>query len=216
MKFEMIAPTDLRPNSWNPNHVDPENADRLRNSMKRLGTFKPIVVRETEEGLEILGGQHRWQIAKEEGLAELPIVNLGPMDDQKAKEIALIDNHRYGEDDVVELSEVLRSLDVPFEELMSFMPASEADLESIMSSSTDIDDELLGLEDDDEDEPDPHDRSEKVSKTHRILRFNVSLDDAERITDLIERTQREQGFTEEDEKTNAGDALTHILFSGDS
>ena len=73
-----VETSRLRPNPWNTNHVTPENEEKLRASIARFGVFKPIICRELQDGtLEILGGEHRWQTARDMGLDTVPVVNLG-------------------------------------------------------------------------------------------------------------------------------------------
>lgn len=204
----MLEPGKLVPNPWNTNVVSPENQTKLEESVKRFGMFKPIVVREKKGGaLEIIGGQHRWEVAQSLNMREVPVVNLGPIDDKKAKEIGLVDNGRYGADDTLQLAELLEGLGVETEELASFMPYSESDFASIFSS--------VNISLDDLDIPDdaeiPRTPATKPVQTHQILRFKVPVDDVSVITDLIERTMREQGFKDEDSLSNAGNALVHLL-----
>lgn len=206
-----LKPSQLRKNSWNTNKVTPENERKIRASLKRNGVFKPIIVRETDEGVyEILGGQHRWEQAIELGLDKLPVFNLGRIDDKRAKEISLADNARYGTDDTIELAELLKTLDT--DELQVFLPYGESDINEIFSSNIAL--EELELEEDIEtklETPDDLEPVVKPAKTHTIMRFKVPIADAERITALIASTQKEYGFTEADELTNVGDALVHIL-----
>lgn len=206
-----LKPSQLRKNSWNTNKVTPENERKIRASLKRNGVFKPIIVRETNEGVyEILGGQHRWEQAIELGLDKLPVFNLGRIDDKRAKEISLADNARYGTDDTIELAELLKTLDT--DELQVFLPYGESDINEIFSSNIAL--EELELEEDIEtklETPDDLEPVVKPAKTHTIMRFKVPIADAERITALIATTQKEYGFTEADELTNVGDALVHIL-----
>lgn len=206
-----LKPSQLRKNPWNTNKVTPENERKIRASLKRNGVFKPIIVRETDEGVyEILGGQHRWEQAIELGLDKLPVFNLGRIDDKRAKEISLADNARYGTDDTIELAELLKTLDT--DELQVFLPYGESDINEIFSSNIAL--EELELEEDIEtklETPDDLEPVVKPAKTHTIMRFKVPIADAERITALIATTQKEYGFTEADELTNVGDALVHIL-----
>ncbi|MDH8217342.1 ParB/RepB/Spo0J family partition protein, partial [Klebsiella pneumoniae] len=66
--------------------------------------FKPILGRELLDGTyEILGGEHRWRAAIEHGMAAVPVTSVGVIDDNTAKQMSLVDNERYGEDDAVEL-----------------------------------------------------------------------------------------------------------------
>ena len=210
-QFLELKPSQLRKNPWNTNKVTPENERKIRASLKRNGVFKPIIVREIEEGVyEIIGGQHRWEQAIELGLDKLPVFNLGCIDDKRAKEISLADNARYGTDDTIELAELLKTLDT--DELKDFLPYGESDINEIFSSNIAL--EELELEEDIEtklETPDDLQPVAKPAKTHTIMRFKVPIADAERITALIATTQKEYGFTEADELTNVGDALVQIL-----
>jgi hypothetical protein len=48
------------------------------------------------------------------------------------------------------------------------------------------------------------------------MRFRVSLADSSRIANLVNRTMQEQGFTKEDDLTNAGDALAYLLLKDEA
>lgn len=207
-EVKLLSPDSLVPNPWNTNVVSPDNEAKLEESIKRFGMFKPVVVRELADGtLEIIGGEHRAGAAKRMGLKAIPVVNLGRIDDQKAKEISLVDNGRYGADDTLQLAELLEGLGNA-DELASFMPYSESDLASIFSSvNIALDD--LDLPDLEEDRPVLP--KEKPIQTHAVMRFKVPVDDQGWIVDLIEKTMKQQKFTEEDSLTNAGDALVFLL-----
>lgn len=212
IKTEMIDPTRLSPNPWNTNMVSPENEAKLEESIKRFGMFKPIVVRELEDGaIEILGGEHRCQVAVKLGFKEVPVINLGQIDDNQAKEIGLVDNGRYGSDDTLQLASLLGDLGISAEELSTFMPYSESEFATIFSSvNIELDD--LDLPDDMESPSMP---STKPQQTHQIMRFKVPVDDAQAVSDLIERTMKEQRYTDEDSLSNAGNALVHLLTQKD-
>lgn len=110
--------------------------------------FKPIVVRTLASGeLEILCGEHRRNSAIRLCMATVPVVSLGLVDDKRAKEIGIVDNGRYGNDDTLQLAQLLESLGTP-EELAAFMPYSDTDFDSIFSSVTIALDDL-DLPDDD-------------------------------------------------------------------
>lgn len=214
IEFLNVNVSLLRKNPWNTNRVAPENELKIRESLNRNGMFKPIVVREVPgvPGYEILGGEHRWEQAIELGETEVPVANLGAISEKQAKEIGLIDNARYGTDDTLGLSDLLKEIgDVP--ELQSFLPYGQADIDAIFSASVialddlEIDESFEKTSETDMDEaPAP-----KLAKTHAQMRFKVPIADAERLTALISRTQKDFGYTTEDELTNAGDALIHLL-----
>ena len=214
IEFLTVPVDTLRKNPWNTNKVTPDNEAKIRKSLERNGMFKPIIVRQVggQSGYEILGGEHRWEQATELGEAEVPIANLGYIDDKQAKEIGVIDNARYGADDTLAFADLLKDIG-DIKELQDFLPYGDADLDAIFSASSI---ELGDLELDEnfekklEDE-DPEEKTAKPARTHTNMRFKLSLGDAERMTALIGKTQKDQGFTTEDDLTNAGDALVHLL-----
>jgi ParB-like chromosome segregation protein Spo0J len=209
---------DLHPNPFNPNRVSAENEMKIRASIERNGIFKPIIVREVAKpdgstSYEIIGGQHRWEQAKALGYSAVPIANLGRISDLRAKEIGLLDNARYGVDDTLSLGAILKELG-DAEEIQSFLPYGDSDLTAIWSAQSIDLDELNVSEDELKIQPDNKSDdapAAKPTKTHTIMRFKVGLTDAERLTRLIASTQKTHGLTTEDELTNAGDALIHLL-----
>jgi hypothetical protein len=211
-----VHPERLRPNSWNPNFLAPENEAKLAASLEELGQFKPIVVREKPDGktdFEILGGEQRWHTASAAGRTEVSIFNLGEIDDDLAKRISLADNARYGIDDAAALAALFESVGNA-EEIQRFLPYTDTDISSIFSASVIALDELELPESFDPEKPElPAEKAERVPKTHTIMRFKVPLTDAERITEIIAKIQKRQGYTSSDELTNAGDALVHALFA---
>lgn len=207
LSVEMVNPAILESNPWNTNSCSPDNEAKLEASITRFGMFKPVVVRETESGsLQIIGGEHRAIAAKRLGMKTIPVVNLGRIDDKKAKEVGLIDNSRYGNDDTLQLAALLEGLGT-VEELSSFMPYGEADLASIFSSiSIELDD--LDIPDNDES---PRLPAERPIQTHVVMRFRIPVEDTGWISEMIEKTMEVHKFAESDSLTNAGDALVHIL-----
>jgi len=205
LKIDYVDIDSITPNGFNVNVVSPDNEEKISNSLDRLGFFKPVLCRDTKDGIEIIGGEHRWGAAKRAGDREIPIINLGRISDQKAKEISLVDNGRYGSDDTLQLAELLESLG-DTHELASFMPYSDADIASIFSSMS-IELDSLDIPDEEEtpDIPKP-----LPAQTHVVMRFKIPVDDSEMVTKLIERVMKTQSFTESDSLTNAGDALVEI------
>jgi ParB-like chromosome segregation protein Spo0J len=210
-KFQVVqgrAPIDsFHPNTWNTNSVSPENEAKLDESIKRFGIYKPVVVRPhpAGEGFEILGGQHRWEGAVRAGYVDLPFVNVGPVSDTQAKEIGLADNGRYGEDDTLALSRLLKELGA--EDVGSFLPYSESELENIMAASSIDIDELDALNSAEL----PDLSGAGVGATHQVMRFKVPVEDIAWITSAIAHATREQGFTQDDSMTNAGNAFVHLM-----
>lgn len=208
--------SQLKPNKWNTNVVTPENEAKIKESISRFGLFKPILTRNSNDGLqEIIGGEHRWQVAKKMGYSSVPVISLGDVDDKTAKEISLVDNGRYGEDDGLQLSELLKSIGT-VEEISSFLPYSGSEMEDLFKQTESINfDELeLGLNKEDEFEV-PEVLKTKPPKTHVMMRFNIPIDDFENVRTRIEDVIRTNNFTADDSLTNAGNALVYILLGGD-
>lgn len=204
----LLAPASLKSNPWNTNVVSPDNEAKLEESIRRRGMFKPIVVRELDDGsFQILGGEHRNQIAARIGIKLVPVFSVGKIDEKAAQEIGLLDNSRYGDDDALQLAELMEGLGNA-DELATFMPYTEADIASIFSS---VNIALDSLDLSPSDEEPPTLPTEKPIQTHQIIRFKVPVDDVANITELVERTMKEQKFTEEDSLANAGDALVYLF-----
>lgn len=214
MKISEINIEDLESNPWNPNVVDPINQDKLEASIRHDGLQKAILVRTLPSGKkQILDGQHRVLAATALGFKHLPCVDLGEITEGEAKKQTLIGNSRYGDDDPLLMANLLSDDSMGSAELLlSTLPFDEHTLTSYFEHGGldmgDLDD-LENVDDSDdlnlEMPPTSH------TKTHQIMRFKVPLDDGMKISDLITKTKHEQGFTESDELTNAGDALVFIL-----
>ena len=203
-----VDPRTLVANPWNVNVVSPDNEAKIEASIDRHGLFKPIIARTLPDGrLEILGGQHRTEAAIRKGIGSVPVIDLGEISVERAKEISLIDNGRYGVDDAFKLSELLSDLG-SHDELSSFLPFSQTELESIFTS-TSIALEDIELPEDDE-EPIPMPSASKV-QSHQVMRFKVPVEDAADVMEAIEEVMKAQGFTEQDSLSNAGDALVWIV-----
>lgn len=218
-KYMMIDPKIVQPSPWNSNVVSHENEAKLRASIERNGMFKPILIRQTSSApgtrdliYQCIGGWHRCEQAAELGYAEIPAMNLGQISDEKAKEISLADNARYGIDDTLKLSQILEELDT--QQIEMTMPWTDQDIAALTASvAVNVDDLELDepeISDEDEDVPAPE---KKPERTHQIVRFRLSLDDAAEISKIINETRKEQGFTQEDDLTNAGDALSFLLLN---
>lgn len=206
--IQTIKISELFPNPWNTNTVAPDNQAKIEASIKRYGMFKPLICRTLDDGrLQIVGGEHRWEAAKAVGIQEVPVVNLGKIDDKRAKEISLIDNSRYGTDDSLKLAEVLKELD----DVSEVMPISNKELEEIFSATTIDLDALDKVEEEaDEEVEETVEELTKSKPTTQVMRFKVPVADAEFVQNVINGICKLQGFTGSDSLTNAGDALVFL------
>ena len=78
MRLQEIPVDDLRPNPWNPNEMDDETFNRLAEELNPetgTGFIDPIQVVPMDDGsFQIIGGEHRWRVAKVLGFATVPAV----------------------------------------------------------------------------------------------------------------------------------------------
>jgi len=109
----------VRPSSLNPRkHFDEAKLADLAESIRQHGLMEPIVVRETREAtpafpmatFEIVAGERRYRACLLAGLTEVPVRNLGAIDDRMALELALIENLQRVDLDPIEEAEGYRQL----------------------------------------------------------------------------------------------------------
>lgn len=213
-KLRDYDPESLLENPWNPNVVDPVNQHKLQRSLEVDGLQKAILVRTLKDGSrQIIDGQHRVLAARALGWDTVPCVDLGDISDGEAKKHTIIGNQRYGADDVMLMANLLSDESIgSAADLIATLPFDEATLEGYFQHLTIDLDDLENLGDiDDSDDLGVNLPSGKSTRTHQILRFKVTVEDATNISDLVTRTKHAQGFTESDDLTNAGDALVYLF-----
>lgn len=211
------------PNPWNTNQVSPPNMDKLKNSIVKLGSFKPLIVRELDDKYEILGGEHRWLALKELGKSTVQVYNLGIIDDIKAKQISILDNERYGEDDAIGLDKLLQeiqqSLDYDLSTIAPFditldtaiMPKSEIEIPDEFADDLRALDDISKKESKEDEIVERETKSKADANPFQIMRFKVSIEDAPRIIRVIEKMVKEHGIKTGNEMENAGEALVYII-----
>ncbi len=76
-EIKMISVEQIVPNTWNPNVMDDATFNRLAAEIEEVGFIDPIQVVPIENGkYMIIGGEHRWRVAKVLGIKEIPCVVL--------------------------------------------------------------------------------------------------------------------------------------------
>ena len=88
-----VAIDSISPNPDQPRtNFKREELEELSQSIQKDGLLQPILVREVSEGsYQIIAGERRWQASKLAGLKKVPI-RIKDADDDKALELALIEN----------------------------------------------------------------------------------------------------------------------------
>lgn len=92
-RAQVVRISNIEPNRDQPRKAfDEEKLAELAESIRENGLLQPLVVRPLPNGrYQIVAGERRWRAARQAGLAELPVVVM-PLSDDKAMEIALIEN----------------------------------------------------------------------------------------------------------------------------
>ncbi len=119
----------LTPNPWNPNRMSEEMRSKLKVYIEREGFVEPIVVRPKGDGYQILGGFHRWGIAKELGYSTVPCVVV-ELDDRRAKILSVNLNEMKGQSLPSLLASVVHDLskELSLEDLETQLPYSVSEL----------------------------------------------------------------------------------------
>lgn len=79
---------DLLFNDWNPKD-DEMGFEKVKKSVEVNGMMTAVIVREVNGGLEVVDGNQRVRAAKELGLDEIYVYNLGKISDEQAKQLVL-------------------------------------------------------------------------------------------------------------------------------
>jgi ParB family chromosome partitioning protein len=93
----LVPPARLPLSSIHANPMQPRTvfqADRLEElaaSIRANGIIQPIVVRQYQDGYQIVAGERRWRAAKLAGITEVPVV-VQDVADPRMLELALIEN----------------------------------------------------------------------------------------------------------------------------
>ncbi len=104
------VPLDLlREAPWNPNEADEPTLRRLGASLQRFGIVVPLVVRALGDGYEVLSGNQRLRVLREQGTATLPCVEV-QADDTQARLLTQALNRIHGEDDLSKKAALVRDL----------------------------------------------------------------------------------------------------------
>lgn len=108
--LEVVSVTKLDPNPWNPNRMDPEMYGKAVESIRQFGFVDPVTVRQIGERYEIIDGEHRWRAAIDLQFTTVPIINLGTVDDDVAKQLTIVLNETRGQPDRERLASLIRDL----------------------------------------------------------------------------------------------------------
>ena len=83
---------EITPNPFQPRRAfDPATLGDLKRSLATAGLLQPVVVREMEDGYQLVAGERRWRAAKDLGWRRIPAV-VRDVDDRTLLTLALVEN----------------------------------------------------------------------------------------------------------------------------
>jgi ParB family chromosome partitioning protein len=90
--LQEIPISTIRPNPQQPRqHFDEETLAALAESIREVGVLQPVLVREHEEGFELIAGERRWRAARRVGLQTIPAI-VRQADDAALLQQSIVEN----------------------------------------------------------------------------------------------------------------------------
>ena len=111
-RLEVVGISDIEPNRYQPRRVfDDEKMAELTESIREVGVLQPVLVRQTEEGYELVAGERRWRAAQHAGLVTIPAI-VRDAGDRESLEQAIVENvHRDDLNPIEEAAAFYRLMD---------------------------------------------------------------------------------------------------------
>ncbi len=108
--LEELPVAAIRPNPYQPReHFDEEELASLAESIREVGILQPVLVRETDDGYELVAGERRWRAARRVGLQNIPAL-VRNTDDASSLEHALVENVHRSDLNVLEEAAAFQQL----------------------------------------------------------------------------------------------------------
>jgi ParB-like chromosome segregation protein Spo0J len=133
-----VEPSELHPNSWNPNEMDGPTMERLKREVERVGMVVPVAA--LPDGT-IIDGEHRWRVAQDKGV-KVPVVYIDT-DEQTAKTLCVNMNAIRGKDDPARLVALVESLGMGTEEMERVLGITESKMDELRAALDAPDIQLL-------------------------------------------------------------------------
>jgi hypothetical protein len=107
LQIEHVVPSELKPNSYNPNRQTQDEFQMLLASMREDGFTQPILC--MQDGT-IVDGEHRWKAAQELGYETVPVVRVS-MTEAQRRIATMRHNRARGQDDTAAVAELMLGLE---------------------------------------------------------------------------------------------------------
>lgn len=104
----------IQPNRFQPRQQFPEaELEELSQSIKNQGILQPLLVREENDGYELIAGERRLRAAKKAGLTQVPVI-IKRITDSKLLELSIVENIQRANFNPIEESEAYHRLITEF------------------------------------------------------------------------------------------------------
>lgn len=104
----------IRPNRFQPRQqFDDDELEALCRSIKEQGILQPLLVREDNDGFQLIAGERRLRAAKKAGLSQVPVV-VKRVKDSKLLELSIVENIQRANLNPMEESEAYHRLITEF------------------------------------------------------------------------------------------------------
>lgn len=136
--FEAEVSVDtIHPNRHNPNKMQERALEALREGIARFGFIDPITVRphpELKDQFEIVDGEHRWRVARDLGIEEIP-VSVIDVSDHDAKKLTITLNETSGDADKIDLASLLVDIARDDDNLLEALPWTQKELDDLLAAA---------------------------------------------------------------------------------
>lgn len=101
MKVVKVKISDLKPAEYNPRQASKKQWEGLKKSLEEFGFIDPIIVNSAKSRKNvIIGGHFRWQVARELGYKEIPVIYIKIDNIKRERELNLRLNRNLGSWDI--------------------------------------------------------------------------------------------------------------------
>ena len=101
----------IKPNKFQPRaNFNTKKLQELIDSIDEKGVIQPIIVRDSEDGYELIAGERRLRAAKTLGFTEIPAIVKKEIDDINALQLSLIENIQRDELNPLEEAQAYKRL----------------------------------------------------------------------------------------------------------
>lgn len=105
---------DIKPNSAQPRkHFDEEKLNELAESIRVSGVIQPLIVRNADNGYELVAGERRWRASRIAKLKKVPCI-IRDYDEKQNALVAIIENMQRENLNPIEEAEGLKSMTEKF------------------------------------------------------------------------------------------------------